>query len=182
MRARQHLSTGKIGMNCIVGAHYQAIGQALLGLLLAGTLTLARPALAASITSPTSLSFAADGAIRLEINKGDVEVIGVEAAKIAVSWQADVARNADVGDVNVELRRLGDNEASVLVDGPDRVHYRIEIPRRSDVAIHMRAGELDAKPWQTEKAGLWRSFKLEGDGEYDLRARLIAGQLTIRAD
>jgi hypothetical protein len=109
------------------------------------------------------------------------------------------------------------------VDGPgDRIRYRIEVPRRSDVAIHMRAGELkvrgivgsmdvdliagemdlrlddprrygnvaasvtagdlEAKPWQIEKAGLWRSFKLSGEGDYELRARMIAGQLTIRAE
>ena len=43
-------------------------------------------------------------------------------------------------------------------------------------------GELNAQPWHADSSGVWRSFKATGDGEYDLRARLLAGQLTIRSE
>jgi len=186
-------------------------------------LIIANPSLAAESANPTTMPFAAGGAILLKLNTGDMEIAGVDADQITVSWRSDRSEGSEAGRVKVRLQRVGEKEASVLVDGPgDRVQYRIEVPRRSDVAIHMRAGELkvlgiagsmdvdllagdmelrlsdprryrsvaasvtagelDAKPWQTDKAGLWRSFKLIGEGDYDLRARLIAGQLTIRAE
>jgi hypothetical protein len=170
--------------------------------------------------NPSALPFVAAGAIRMKLNKGEMEVVGADTDRITVSW---TPADAKAGVVKVKLERLGDNEATVLVDGPgDRVKYRIEVPRRSDVAIHMRAGqldvhgiagsmdvdlmagqmtlrlvdplryrsveasvtagELDAEPWRVEKSGLWRSIKGIGEGDYDLRARLLAGQLTIRAD
>ena len=189
--------------------------------LLVFVLMVAGATLAEDTANPTTMSFAAGGAIRMKLNKGDIEVVGGDSDTVSVSWTSDTAD--DDRGVRVRLEQPVANEASVFLDGPgDRIRYRIEVPRRSDVAIHMRAGELkvrgivgsmdvdliagemelrlsdphryrsvaasvtagelDAKPWQTDKAGLWRSFKLSGEGDYDLRARLIAGQLTIRAE
>lgn len=171
--------------------------------------------------NPTTMPFPAGGTIVMKLNKGDMEVVGVAADRIAVSWRSKSSE--DERRVKVRLQRGGGQDASVLVDGPgDDMHYRIEVPRRSDVAIHMRAGELDvrgivgsmdvdlmagqmdlrvgdparyrsvsvsvtageldARPWRADTGGLWRSFKSTGNGEYDLRARIIAGQLTIRAE
>jgi hypothetical protein len=154
----------------------------------------------------------------MKLNKGDIEVIGSDSDRITVSWSSPEA--TVLREVSVKLERTADSEATVLVDGPgNHVKYRIEVPRRSNVAIHMRAGvldvhgidgsmdvdlmagqmdlrlidpqryrsveasvtagELDAKPWHMEKSGLWRSIKGTGQGDYDLRARLLAGQLTI---
>ena len=173
------------------------------------------------LVNPTTIPFSAGGTIVMKLNKGDMEVVGVAADRIAVSWRSKSSE--DERRVKVKLQRSGDQDASVLVDGPgDDIHYRIEVPRRSDVAIHMRAGELDvrgivgsmdvdlmagqmdlrvgdparyrsvsvsvtageldARPWRADTGGLWRSFKSTGNGEYDLRARIIAGQLTIRAE
>jgi hypothetical protein len=206
-----------------VSTYYNPAAFPLGRMLCALTLIIAHPTLAEEGANPTTMAFAAGGAIRLKLNTGDMEIVGVDANQITVSWRSDRGDDSEAGRVKVRLRRLAEKEASVLVDGPgDRVRYRIEIPRRSDVAIHMHAGELkvrgiagsmdvdllagemelrlgdprryrkvaasvtagelDAKPWQTDKAGLWRSFKLDGEGDYDLRARLIAGQLTIRAE
>jgi hypothetical protein len=167
------------------------------------------------------LSFVSGGTIRMKLNKGVMEVVGVPGDAIKVSWRAKSPDDEQA--VKVRLQRSGDTEASVTVDGPGNdITYRIEVPRRSDVAVHMRAGELtirgidgsmdvdlmageldlsipephryrsvaasvtagelDAKPWRTETGGLWRSFRKSGEGDYDLRARLLAGQLTIRAE
>jgi hypothetical protein len=186
-------------------------------------LLIADPLLAEETTNPTTMAFASGGVIHLKLNTGVVDIAGVDGEQIRVSWRSDRDSDAETRRVKVRLQRLGESEASVWVDGPgDRVNYRIELPRRSDVAIHMRAGqldvhgiagsmdvnlmagemdlrlvdpqryrsvdasvtagELDAKPWHVEKSGLWRSLRGIGEGDYDLRARLLAGQLTISAE
>ena len=173
------------------------------------------------ITNPTTMNFAAGGAIRLKLNKGTAEVVGVPGEKITVSWHSTFPE--DERDVTVKLEGSGGQNARVVVDGPgNRMRYRIEVPQQSDVAIHMRAGDLNvhgilgsvaadllagnmdlrvaqpqhyrtvsasvtageitAPPWHAEMGGLWRSFKATGEGEYEVRARLLAGQLTIRAE
>src|SRR2546430_5528216 len=92
--------------------------------------------------NPTSMSFAAGGTIRMELNKGTVEVVGVSADKITVSWHSRSPE--DERDVTVKLQRSGEKNATVVVDGPgNRMRYHIEVPRQSDVAIRMRAGELE---------------------------------------
>lgn len=204
-----------------VGTHTSAIGRRVERWGLGFGLMLAGATLAEEAANPTTMSFAASGAIQMKLNKGDIEVVGTDSDTISVAWTSDTAD--DHRGVKVRLQRPAANEASVFLDGPgDRIRYHIEVPHRSDVAIHMRAGELqvrgvvgsmdvdliagqmdlrlgdprrygnvaasvtagelEAKPWQIEKAGLWRSFKLSGEGGYELRARLIAGQLTIRAE
>jgi len=156
----------------------------------------------------------------MKISQGEVEVVGVDMDRIRVSWQAK-GRSAE-GKVKLRLEHPAGNRALLAIDGwDDHLRYRIEVPRRSDVAIHMRAGDLKvggidgsmdidliageinlsvpdparykavrasvtagqltATPWRTDESGLWRSFKAEGDGDLELRARLIAGELTISA-
>jgi hypothetical protein len=169
--------------------------------------------------NPSIMKFAPGGAIVLKLNTGQMEVVGVDDDRISVSWRSV---RADDEEVKVKIQQLAEKEATVLVDGPgNRVRYRIEVPRQSDVAIHMHAGELDvsgiagsmdvdllagevnltvgdprryrtvaasvtagqitAKPWHADTGGLWRSLKATGDGSYDLRVRLLAGQLNIRS-
>ena len=171
--------------------------------------------------NPTTMSFPATGVIRMELNKGAIEIVGAAVDRISVSWRA---ADADLDrDVSVRLQRTSDKEAKLVLDGPaNRVRYRIEVPRESDVVIHMHAGDLNvsgiagsvdaglglgnmelrvaaperyrnvsasltageisASPWGIEKGGLWRSFKASSDGDYDLRAHMFAGQITIRPE
>jgi hypothetical protein len=171
--------------------------------------------------NPTAMPFMSGGTIQIKIKQGEAQVVGVAGEAIKVSWHSKDADEEP--DVHVKVQRSGDKEATVLVDGPgNHVTYRVEVPQRSDVAVHMRAGdltvqgivgsmdadliagnlevsvpdpkryrsvaasvtagEITAKPWRTDTGGLWRSLKLTGDGDYDLRARVIAGQLTIRGE
>jgi hypothetical protein len=171
--------------------------------------------------NPTTVNFGAGGTIRMDLNVGTMEVVGVQGDRITVSWHS--SRPEDESRVSVKIQRSGGKEAMVVVDGPgNRVKYRIEVPRQSNVAIHMRAGDLDvhgvlgsvdadllagnmdlrvadpqhyhtvsasvtagdltAQPWHADTSGLWRSFRATGKGDYDLRARLLAGQLTIRSE
>lgn len=171
--------------------------------------------------NPTRMNFAAGGTIRMSLNVGTMEVVGVHDDRITVSWHSRLPEDAN--NVSVKLQRSDGKDATVVVDGPgDRVHYRIEVPQQSNVVIHMRAGDLDvhgilgsvaadllagnmdlrveeprhyrrvsasvtaggltAQPWHADTGGLWRSFRASGDGEFDLDARLLAGQLTIRSE
>jgi hypothetical protein len=171
--------------------------------------------------NPTTIAFPAGGTIRMSLNVGTMEVVGVDEQRITVSWRS--SRPEDERDVEVKLTRSGANAATLVVDGPgNRVHYRIEVPRQSNVAIRMQAGELDihglrgdvdadllageldlrvaepnryrnvrasvtfgeltAKPWHFDTSGVGRSFATSGSGEYELRARVLAGQLTLRAE
>ena len=61
---------------------------------------------------------------------------------------------------------------------------RVAEPKRyRNVSAALTAGEISASPWSIEKGGLWRSFKATGDdGEFDLRAHMFAGQITIRPE
>ena len=172
-------------------------------------------------SNPTSISFAADGTIRMKLEQGDMEVVGVPDDRITISWRAKSER--DERAVAVRLERSGTTRASLSVEGPgDRVHYRIEVPSQSNVSIEMNAGELavqgvigsldvemmagemtlrvadpsryrnvgasvvageiTAPPWKIDISGVSRSFKATGDGQYDLRAKMLAGQVTIRSD
>ena len=184
-------------------------------------LALAPPAVAAeSSANPTTIAFPAGGTIRMSLHAGTMEVVGVEEQRITVSWHSS---QREEPDVKVKLTRSGTNAATLVVDGPgNHVDYRIEVPRQSNVAIHMNAGdlaihglrgdieadllagnldlrvaeparyrtvrtsvtagEITAKPWDFDTGGMFRSFVTKGSGEYDLRASVLAGQLTIRAE
>jgi hypothetical protein len=171
--------------------------------------------------NPTTMNFAAGGTIRMDLNVGTMEVVGAQGDRITVSWNSRLPE--DESRVSVKIQRSGKNDAMIVVDGPgNRVTYRVEVPQQSNVAIHMRAGDLDvhgilgsvdahllagnmdlrvadakhyrtvsasvtagdisAPPWHAGTSGLWRSFRATGNGDYDLRARLLAGQLTIRSE
>jgi hypothetical protein len=171
--------------------------------------------------NPTTLPFPSGGVIVMKINQGEVSVVGVAEERISVSRQGRI--RDDERNAKIRLERRGDKEATLLIDGwDDHVRYRIEVPRQSDIAIHMRAGELKvggivgsmdvdliagemnlrvsdptrykavsasvtagqltAKPWGTDAPGLWRSLKAKGGGDLELRARLIAGELTIDSE
>lgn len=171
--------------------------------------------------NPTTITFGAGGTIRMNLNVGTMEVVGAQGDRITVSWYSRLPE--DDSRVSVKIQRSGRNDATVVVDGPgNRVKYRIEVPEQSNVAIHMRAGDLDvrgvlgsvdadllagdmnlrvadpkhyrtvsasvtagdltARPWHAETSGLWRSFRATGNGDYNLRARLLAGQLTILSE
>lgn len=171
--------------------------------------------------NPTTMTVGAGGTIRMNLNVGTMEVVGAQSDRITVSWHSRLPE--DESRVSVKIRRSGGNDATVVVDGPgNRVKYRIEVPDQSNVAIHMRAGDLDVhgvlgsvdadllagdmnlrvsdpqhyrtvsasvtagdltvQPWHTQTSGLWRSFRATGNGDYNLRARVLAGQLTIRSE
>jgi hypothetical protein len=88
--------------------------------------------------------------IEIDLTAGDLEVRGVEGSKRVESWAGDVS--IDVGQ-------------------PEQ--YRT-------VEASVRAGDLRAEPFKVNKGGLMRSFTWTGKGQYSLKAKLFAGDLTLR--
>ena len=88
--------------------------------------------------------------IEIDLSAGDLEVRGVEGSKRVESW---------AGDVSIDIGQ------------PDQ--YRT-------VEASVRAGDLRAAPFKVQKGGLMRSFTWTGNGPYSLKAKLFAGDLTLR--
>jgi hypothetical protein len=87
--------------------------------------------------------------IDLDLSAGELEIRGITGSKDVGAW---------AGEISIEM---GDSSAY----------------RRVDVSV--RVGELDAIPFNVNKGGLFRSFQWEGRGGYDLRVRLVAGELKL---
>lgn len=97
-----------------------------------------------------TISVPARSDIDIDLSAGDLDVRGIEGNKRIDSWAGDVT--IDVGQ-------------------PDQ--YR-------SVEASVRAGDLNARPFNVSKGGLFRSFSWKGKGSYSLEAKLVAGDLTLR--
>jgi hypothetical protein len=85
----------------------------------------------------------------LDLSAGDLRIREVIGSKTVDVWAGEVT--IDVGDSSA---------------------YR-------KVEARVRFGELDARPFNVTKGGIFRSFRWEGQGGYDLRARLFAGEIRL---
>jgi hypothetical protein len=97
-----------------------------------------------------TISVPARSDIDIGLSAGDLDVRGIEGNKRIESWAGDVT--IDVGQ-------------------PDL--YK-------SVEASVRAGDLNARPFNVSKGGLFRSFSWAGKGSYTLLAKLVAGDLTLR--
>jgi hypothetical protein len=88
--------------------------------------------------------------LRVRMTAGDLTISGIE------------------GNKDVSLR-AGD----LVIDVGDPAQYR-------HVNASLWAGDLSARPFGFSTGGLFRSFKAEGAGPFELRARLWAGDLQLR--
>jgi hypothetical protein len=120
--------------------------------------------------------------------RADTEVDGSEAtivmdgpksnfqATIEVPARSDLTIRLSAGELSVEdIRgdkdiRLRAGELNIDVGHPEDYGH---------VEASVTAGEIDAAPFDVGTGGLFRSFEWEGDGEYELRARLMAGELSL---
>jgi hypothetical protein len=99
--------------------------------------------------------------------------------RIEVPQQSNVVIHMRAGDLDVH-GILGSVAAELLAGN---MNLRVADPRHyHTVSASVTAGEINAQPWHADTGGLWRSFKATGNGDYDLRARLLAGQVTIRSE
>jgi hypothetical protein len=83
------------------------------------------------------------------LSAGELDIRDIEGSKDIDMW---------AGEVNV---RVG-----------DPAKYR-------HVDTSVRFGEIDAMPFHVNKEGMFRGFKADGAGLYDLRVKLFAGEVTL---
>jgi len=195
---------------------------ALLGVALAittlATSTGAVPGLQSTFGQPVDKPFAKGGTIRMRLAAGGYRIDGSRDDKIRIEWRADRAEQAVNLKAEAEIR----GTTAVISTGgfKNGIHFKIEIPARSDIDIDMsagdlevrgiegnkkietwagdvnvevgqpnqyrmveasvRAGDLNARPFNVSKGGLMRSFSWKGSGPYSLAVKLFAGDLTLR--
>jgi hypothetical protein len=98
-------------------------------------------------------------------------------ATIEVPRIADVVLRLTAGDLKVEAidgsKDIESNAGNVDIVTGDTKDY-------ASVDASVKAGDLNAGPFGESQSGLFRSFTWSGTGKYTLRARLLAGNLTLR--
>jgi hypothetical protein len=86
----------------------------------------------------------------IRLSAGDLTIRGIEGHKDVSAWAGEL--------------KIGVGPAA---------NYRA-------VEASVLAGEIQAAPFNGSKGGIFRSFVWSGDGPYELRARLTAGEITLR--
>jgi hypothetical protein len=99
-------------------------------------------------------------------------------ATIEVPPTADLVIRLTAGDLTVEAitgnKDVESNAGNVDIVTGDATDY-------SSVDVSVRAGDIKADPFGGSRSGLLQTFTWSGKGKYAVRARLIAGNLTLRS-
>ena len=86
----------------------------------------------------------------IRLSAGDLTIRGIEGHKDVSAWAGELK-----------------------IDVTPAASYRVV-----DAAV--LAGEIQAAPFKGSTGGVFRSFQWSGDGKYELRARLTAGEIAFR--
>ena len=95
---------------------------------------------------------------------------------IEIPSQSDVYLRMHAGDV--EVKGIEGNKDIRMTAGD--LEIDVNPASYSNVDASVTFGDLDARPMRVSKGGMWRSFEWQGSGKYSLRAKLFAGDLTLR--
>jgi hypothetical protein len=98
-------------------------------------------------------------------------------AVIEVPRTADLVIRLTAGDLKVDAisgnKDIESNAGNVDIVTGDSTDY-------ASVDTSVQAGDLNVAPFGESQSGLFRSFTWSGKGKYTLRAKLLAGNLTLR--
>jgi hypothetical protein len=97
-------------------------------------------------------------------------------ATIEVPARTDLVLRMSAGDLDV--RRI-EGSKDIDVWAGDLTIEVGDADRYRKVSASVRAGEINATPFKVTKGGLFRSFQADGKGQYDLRVKLMAGDLKL---
>ncbi len=98
--------------------------------------------------------------------------------KIEVPFNSDLTIRLSAGDLTI-AQVAGNKDVSAWAGD-----MKIDVPKPDDykwVDASVTAGDLKAGPFGINKGGLFRSFTWTGRGTHDMRVRLTAGQIVMRA-
>lgn len=100
-------------------------------------------------------------------------------AIVEVPQAADLVIRLGAGELTVEAikgsKDVENNAGNVDIVTGDSQDY-------ASVDATVQAGDLKAGPFGESQSGLFRNFTWSGKGKYSLRAKLIAGNLTLRSN
>jgi hypothetical protein len=125
------------------------------------------------------------GAAKVDVTTGDAQAsVSVKEtpnnnfqATIDVPRSADLVIRLSAGELKVEAidgnKDIESNAGNVDIVAGDSKDY-------ASVDASVKAGDLTAGPFGESQSGLFRSLTWSGQGKYTLRARLLAGNLTLR--
>lgn len=119
--------------------------------------------------------------LRIEGNRGRVRVTGCPhnnfQIKIEVPKKSDLSIRMFAGELVVKgvtgNKDVRLSAGQLTMDVGEAADY-------SHVYASVSSGELDARPFDVEKGGLFRSFERSGSGKYRLHAHVGAGELDLR--
>jgi hypothetical protein len=121
--------------------------------------------------------------VRLETRggRGDIKVVGCPHNNFQMKIEVPKASNLYVRMFagELEIRGISGDKDVQLHAG----QLTMDIGEPSDysrVYASVNSGELDARPFDVEKGGLFRSFERSGPGKYRLHAHVGAGELDLR--
>ena len=97
--------------------------------------------------------------------------------KIGIPARSDLYVRLTAGELTVKGIE-GHKDVSLLA-GEIRIAVDKDHTYRS-VDARVMAGEIQARAFGGHKGGLFRGFEWKGDGKYDLKARLSAGEIHLR--
>jgi len=99
-------------------------------------------------------------------------------ATVEVPQAADLVIRLAAGELTVESiagsKDVESNAGNVVIVTGDSNDY-------ASVDASVQAGDIKAEPFGDSRSGLFSKLSWSGKGKYTLRARLIAGNLTLRA-
>ena len=99
-------------------------------------------------------------------------------ATVEVPQAADLVIRLTAGELTVESiagsKDVESNAGNVAIVTGDSNDY-------ASVDASVQAGDIKAEPFGDSRSGLFSKLSWTGKGKYTLRARLIAGNLTLRA-
>jgi hypothetical protein len=102
-----------------------------------------------------------------------------------MKYRVEVPRQSNV-DIEMQAGELlvrgiqGNLDAELLAGEMD-----LRLPaaaRYRKVKAAVTVGEITARPWDRDISGLFRSLDVTDEGDYELSARLLAGELRIRSE
>ena len=112
-----------------------------------------------SFTESLETAFIDGGQIEIKLSSGNHTISSSEDDHIRIFWRAKIK---DIANVDAHTRVDG-SKAVIDIDGPNKdFHTTIEVPRHSDLKVHLSAGELHVE-------------NIEGDRDIKFRA----GELKI---
>jgi hypothetical protein len=132
---------------------------------------------------PIEKVFAQGGSIRLNLSASDYRLSGQAADKIRIAWRADKAE--DAAGLRADVSVTGTNAVIATSGFRNGVHFTIDLPARSDLDVHLAAGDLDIRRIEGSKTiDSWAgdvSVDVGSPDQYrDVQASVRAGDLSAQ--